>query len=205
MRPLNDRARRPSGAPAAAMRRDKYPCTRPTGPRTGNDNQMGKGGQEMNAKLLLSGMAIALMASSVTFGHGFCVGSCNGAEYFFCGPAQTNVNGGSVGYCENSASVGQYASAYNPCGIAFVCQDAYAVGGRCRGGQGYCAGMSQTVGKCGGCGSVTGIQSGSIQMTQPSCYGGLQSSYATGTQFSMIVGGGSGVSSQSMNVGSLQY
>jgi hypothetical protein len=162
----------------------------------------------MKAKLLFTGVVIVLMVSSTTFGYAFAVGSANGAGYVFCGPPQSNSGGGSFGCGGVSGSVTQNASAYNPCGIGFVGQCAYAVGGQgaCCGmmGQGYCAEMSQGTVKCGGSGAVAGMQYGGIQMNQASC-GGFQSSYATGMQFSGAFGGGSGANCQSMNVGSAQF
>jgi hypothetical protein len=162
----------------------------------------------MRAKLLFTGVVITLLVASTTFGYGFAVGSANGAAYFFGGPAQVNPGGGSFGYSGASGSVTQLASAYNPGGIGLVGQGAYAVGGQVSYGsmqaQGYTAGMGQTLVKLGGTGSVSGMQYGGIQMNQASG-GGMQSSYATGGQFSTVIGSGSGVTSQSMTVGTTQF
>jgi len=161
----------------------------------------------MRVKVLFTGVVITLLMSSTTFGYAFAVGSANGAGYLFFGPPQVNADGGSFNYGGASGSVTQLASAYNPWGIGLVGQGAGAIGVQASYGpvqvQGYTAGMTQGAVKLGGTGSVSGMQYGGIQMNQASG-GGMQSSYATGGQFSAITGGGSGVSSQSMTVQTTQ-
>jgi hypothetical protein len=164
----------------------------------------------MGTKLLLVGI---LIVSSVTTAYGdvFVVGTTNGAAYSLGGPPASSSNyaaftsGGAGGY------VNQQATAFVPWGIGVVAQAAGAIGGQASAPgvqmQGVYAAMGQTAAKAGGGGYVQGTQTGAVGMTQTSPGGAAtQSMHATGMQMSAVYGGlgGTGSSSQSMQVGTLQ-
>ena len=159
----------------------------------------------MGTKLLLVGVLVLCM---VTAAQGYVVGAVNGAAYFIGGPPATNSNHASFGSSQSGGFVSQHASAFTPWGVGIVGQAAGAVGGQVSGGpvqaQGVIAGMGQGAVKAGGSGSVVGTQFGGIGMGQSSYTGATQGMSATGMQMSGIYGGGMGVSSQSMCVGTLQ-
>jgi len=146
-----------------------------------------------------------LIITSATAAYGYNIGSSNGAAYFFVGDPDVHNKSAGFGTSEVGGTVDQHAAANNPGGFGVVGQKATAKGGQFSGrhvqAQGMCGSLSQGAVKVGGSGYVTGSQCGTVGMNQGSCTGTtVQSSRATGMQYTGMYGGGSGLTCEKIHV-----